>query len=57
MTDSIPPGPNSFLGFARQDGGGGWVEGERCGLQPGAEEVFFHAPGVSKGTEWEVMKQ
>ena len=54
MTDSIPPGPNSFLDFARQDQVG---EGEKCRPQPGAEEVFFHAPGVGKGSEWEVMKQ
>ena len=54
MTDSIPPGPNSFLDFARRDQVG---EGEKCRLQPGAEEVFFHAPGVGKGSEWEVMKQ
>lgn len=40
--------------FARQYQPG---EGERCGLQPGAEEVFFHAAGVGKGSEWEVMKQ
>lgn len=54
MIDSILPGPNSFLDFARQYQRG---EGERCGLQPGAEEVFFHAAGVGKGSEWEVMKQ
>ena len=55
MTDSIPPGPNSFLGFARQDGGVG--RGREMWTAAWAEEVFFHAPGFGKGTEWEVMKQ